>query len=205
MSDMQTICDALRVEMPAGELDVAGLAFAAHLAVLDGMARCPVTFEEFQDPVTDLHGYPVERAAAEAWFAEGNTTSVVSGAELTDLSLTPSPMCRVVRALFVEAGTLLAAPVHVEATETLYARHLVALSQALTCPITLEVLERPHVTADGHTYELEAILRWFEEGNDTSPVTGLDLPRVLNCHWLAEKLLKILGDAEEELECLRLT
>ena len=43
------------------------------------------------------------------------------------------------------------------------------------CPITGEICSDPVFTADGHTYEREAILQWFES-HSTSPLTGLPLP-----------------------------
>lgn len=37
-------------------------------------------------------------------------------------------------------------------------------------------MEDPHFTADGHTYEAEAIRAWFSRGRNTSPMTNLKLP-----------------------------
>jgi hypothetical protein len=42
------------------------------------------------------------------------------------------------------------------------------------CPITLELMHRPVVAADGHSYEETAIVRWLQN-NNTSPVTNLRL------------------------------
>lgn len=42
------------------------------------------------------------------------------------------------------------------------------------CCITQNVMSFPVKTADGHTYENYAIMKWFEE-HDTSPLTGLPL------------------------------
>jgi len=39
------------------------------------------------------------------------------------------------------------------------------------CPITMEVMQKPVVAADGHTYERDAIASWFAM-NSTSPMTG---------------------------------
>ena len=39
------------------------------------------------------------------------------------------------------------------------------------CPITRVVMKDPVVASDGHTYEQEAINKWFEN-NNTSPLTG---------------------------------
>ncbi|KAK3033243.1 hypothetical protein RJ639_033123 [Escallonia herrerae] len=43
------------------------------------------------------------------------------------------------------------------------------------CPILKEVMIDPFVAADGYTYEREAIVRWFDENNN-SPMTNLPLP-----------------------------
>ncbi|ESQ43939.1 hypothetical protein EUTSA_v10006400mg, partial [Eutrema salsugineum] len=44
--------------------------------------------------------------------------------------------------------------------------------QYFICPITQDVIEDPHVAADGFTYEGEAISDWFERGLETSPMTN---------------------------------
>ncbi|GAV81732.1 U-box domain-containing protein/Pkinase_Tyr domain-containing protein [Cephalotus follicularis] len=43
------------------------------------------------------------------------------------------------------------------------------------CPILQDVMEDPHVAADGFTYELEEIRGWLSSGHDTSPMTNLRL------------------------------
>lgn len=43
------------------------------------------------------------------------------------------------------------------------------------CPITTEIIMDPVVAVDGHTYEREAIEKWFQ-GRDTSPKTNEKLP-----------------------------
>ncbi|KAL9255553.1 putative U-box domain-containing protein [Drosera capensis] len=43
------------------------------------------------------------------------------------------------------------------------------------CPIFQEVMQNPHLAADGFSYELEAIEEWLRTGNDSSPVTNLKL------------------------------
>tara|TARA_B100000676_G_C17962623_1_gene778506 strand:+ start:321 stop:962 length:642 start_codon:yes stop_codon:yes gene_type:complete len=42
------------------------------------------------------------------------------------------------------------------------------------CPITQRLIKDPVITCDGHTYEREAIEKWFVM-NDTSPFTGVAL------------------------------
>lgn len=47
---------------------------------------------------------------------------------------------------------------------------------SLSCPITLSAFTDPVIcTGDGHTYERDAIVAWFDKGNRTSPVTGAEL------------------------------
>ncbi|KAF8028789.1 hypothetical protein BT93_E1444 [Corymbia citriodora subsp. variegata] len=46
------------------------------------------------------------------------------------------------------------------------------------CPISQEIMQDPHVAADGFTYEAEAIKGWFTSGHDTSPMTNLQLPNL---------------------------
>jgi hypothetical protein len=43
------------------------------------------------------------------------------------------------------------------------------------CPITCELMAEPVICADGHTYEREAIERWFRS-HGTSPKTNAHLP-----------------------------
>ncbi|KAK4849012.1 hypothetical protein QYF36_019742 [Acer negundo] len=40
------------------------------------------------------------------------------------------------------------------------------------CPIFQEVMQDPHVAADGYTYEGEALRGWLDSGHDTSPMTN---------------------------------
>ncbi|GLT62490.1 hypothetical protein SLA2020_351270 [Shorea laevis] len=43
------------------------------------------------------------------------------------------------------------------------------------CPIFQEVMQDPHVAADGFTYEAEALRGWLDSGHDTSPMTNMKL------------------------------
>lgn len=45
------------------------------------------------------------------------------------------------------------------------------VSDALTCPITLELFIDPVLADDGHTYERSAIIEWIKFHNGTSPMT----------------------------------
>ncbi|KAH7863818.1 hypothetical protein Vadar_022307 [Vaccinium darrowii] len=44
------------------------------------------------------------------------------------------------------------------------------------CPLFQEIMQDPHVAADGYTYEYEAIKGWLDGGHDASPMTDLKLP-----------------------------
>lgn len=43
------------------------------------------------------------------------------------------------------------------------------------CPISQDVMNDPHIAADGFTYEGDFIRSWFSTGSDTSPMTNLPL------------------------------
>lgn len=43
------------------------------------------------------------------------------------------------------------------------------------CPISQDVMNDPHIAADGFTYEAEAIKSWLGTGRETSPMTNLRL------------------------------
>ncbi|XP_048558610.1 U-box domain-containing protein 57-like isoform X1 [Triticum urartu] len=45
----------------------------------------------------------------------------------------------------------------------------------LICPIRMDIMKDPQVASDGFTYEAEAIRRWFDGGNNRSPMTNLPL------------------------------
>jgi hypothetical protein len=49
-----------------------------------------------------------------------------------------------------------------------------AIPESFMCPITTDVMDRPVVAADGHSYEFAAITRWLLS-HDTSPLTNLKL------------------------------
>jgi hypothetical protein len=69
--------------------------------------------------------------------------------------------------------------------------------------ITLEVISDPVITADGQTYDREAISAWFKNnpGKITSPLTGKEINstnlipnytlRARMCEWLEENESRI--------------
>ncbi|KAK9713152.1 hypothetical protein RND81_06G007100 [Saponaria officinalis] len=57
------------------------------------------------------------------------------------------------------------------------------------CPIFKVVMDNPHIAADGHSYELEAIEEWLRMGHNTSPVTNQKLNHK---HLIPNKNLRFL-------------
>jgi len=51
----------------------------------------------------------------------------------------------------------------------------IEIPKEFTCPITNLLMMDPVIAADNHTYEREALVKWYEE-NDTSPKTGIEVP-----------------------------
>ena len=51
---------------------------------------CPLSKKELTEPVVAADGYTYERAAIEAYFSTGRTTSPITGEELTDKTLVPN-------------------------------------------------------------------------------------------------------------------
>jgi hypothetical protein len=49
-----------------------------------------------------------------------------------------------------------------------------AIPHSFLCPIACDVMDRPVVASDGHSYELEAITRWLQS-HTTSPLTNAPL------------------------------
>ena len=63
-------------------------------------------------------------------------------------------------------------------TESLPVENLDRLDRldSFQCPLTMEVMTDPVITADGQTYERTEIESWFARGERTSPLTGAELP-----------------------------
>jgi hypothetical protein len=47
----------------------------------------------------------------------------------------------------------------------------IPILESFKCPITAEIMRDPVMADDGHTYERDAIGKWFSGGHDTSPMT----------------------------------
>lgn len=50
-----------------------------------------------------------------------------------------------------------------------------------------EIMKDPQMASDGFTYEAEAIRRWLDDGNISSPMTNLALP---NCDLIPNRSLR---------------
>ena len=61
------------------------------------------------------------------------------------------------------------------ATEDTPAPESKQIPERLCCPISLELMVRPVIAADGHTYDRSSIEDWLARGNTTSPTTGAPL------------------------------
>ncbi|KAL8096033.1 U-box domain-containing protein 35-like isoform X2 [Apium graveolens] len=82
------------------------------------------------------------------------------------------------------------------------ARALVSNGQRLPpnhfiCPILREVMDDPHVAADGYTYDRKAINKWFLE-NDKSPMTNLPLlsKSLIPNHSLLSAIMEWKGERQ---------
>ncbi|KAL9228915.1 hypothetical protein vseg_004445 [Gypsophila vaccaria] len=64
--------------------------------------------------------------------------------------------------------------------------HLQAPSYFI-CPIYQEVMEDPHIAADGYTYEEKALREWLDSGHDSSPMTNLQLE---HCNLVPNRALR---------------
>jgi hypothetical protein len=64
----------------------------AEVRMLDGLDsfQCPLTMEVMRDPVFTADGKTYERTGIQKWFAKGNSTSPLTGAELPTTNLTPN-------------------------------------------------------------------------------------------------------------------
>jgi serine/threonine protein kinase len=50
-------------------------------------------------------------------------------------------------------------------------KQFLKVPEGFRCPISWNIMEEPYIAEDGHSYELEAIKTWLDQGHDTSPVT----------------------------------
>lgn len=60
------------------------------------------------------------------------------------------------------------------------------------CPIFREIMQDPHVAADGYTYEAEALRGWLDNGNEMSPITNhrLSHREIIPNHALRSAILE---------------
>ena len=73
--------------------------------------QCPLTMEVMRDPVMAADGQTYERAEIEKWFAKGNRTSPLTGAELPSTVLMPNIALRkAIEAIRESAAVQIARP-----------------------------------------------------------------------------------------------
>lgn len=70
-----------------------------------------------------------------------------------------------------------------------------AVKHDFECPISTVRFETPVVALDGHTYEAECIVDWFERGNHSSPLTNEELVAPNLVHNFT--LMKVMKAFEE--------
>ena len=61
------------------------------------------------------------------------------------------------------------------AAEQTESEHEQPIPPDFICPITQEVMRDPVIALDGHSYERNAIERWFGTGRLTSPLTNAQM------------------------------
>ena len=74
----------------------------------------------------------------------------------------------------------------------MHSSQLIDIPEDYICPITRELMQRPVVAADGHSYEKAAILSWLQRGHRTSPLTNQKLEHGV---LIDNHRLKIIIDA----------
>ena len=72
------------------------------------------------------------------------------------------------------------------------------IKEILTCPITHEMMKCPVITADGQTYEKNAIERWFAYGRPTSPLTNELLDTTLESNIVLEQVINEFEERKEK-------
>lgn len=50
-----------------------------------------------------------------------------------------------------------------------------SVPKSFMCPIAQQAMRIPVVAADGHSYERQSILEWFERGSTTSPISNVEM------------------------------
>ena len=70
------------------------------------------------------------------------------------------------------------------------------------CPITLQIMADPVMDANGHTYEREAIEKWFRDCHNTSPNTNdvLENQRLVPNHIVRSANVDYLSANSSSLE-----
>lgn len=91
---------------------------------------------------------------------------------------------------------------HVATQTNIRATPASVMLKHLQCPITHEVMKDPVLATDGHTYEREAIIDWFQKctGITTSPMTNKEIRSTLQPNFSIRSLIaayKVETDSDE--------
>jgi hypothetical protein len=104
-------------------------------------------------------GVPVELTAASGVALAAASTAALRSAAAPEEAPAPAPAESMSRAEPAAAGAVAS-----------------FVLDSFQCPLTMEAMRDPVMTADGQTYERTEIEKWFALGNRTSPLTGEELP-----------------------------
>ena len=118
-------------------------------------------------------GAGADRTAADGAGANGNADSDQAGGTIMPQSQRVNEAVSPARSHATDQAVSHAASDAARQAESQSASSVaVDVSEELLCPITTSLFVDPVVTADGQTYEREAIEKWFASGHGTAPLTG---------------------------------
>ncbi len=60
-----------------------------------------------------------------------------------------------------------------------FTEYIGGLSRIFTCPISQDIMDDPVTCSDGQTYERLSVQTWFDNGNNTSPLTNTPLANTI--------------------------
>jgi len=85
--------------------------------------------------------------------------------------------------------------------EELRAQYSAQMFEHFKCPITHELMADPVIAADGHTYERDAICKWFQQSK-SSPLTGMKIPDTLiSNHNLRSQIKQFCSVIINDVSC----
>jgi len=131
---------------------------------------CPLTKRLMAYAVVAADGHSYERRALQDWLHGDNPKSVspTSGLPLAFLGMVPNHQLRNVAKVWAENSQ----------------RWWELIDEELVCAITMDRMEDPVLTSDGHSYSREAIVQWLRR-HDVGPRTNINLESlalITNCN-----------------------